>query len=81
VAFTSQECAVLLAVKGIDPTAVIRVEEMGFHSLKQRAKVAMLDVVHGAAMRGSSCWKNSPQSPAAIDGAINASRHFVAQST
>jgi predicted RecB family nuclease len=78
--FNSTERTVLLAVKGIGPTVVKRLEEMGFHSLEQLAKAEMLDVVaHGAAMLGSSCWKNSPQSRAAIDGAINAARRAVAE--
>jgi predicted RecB family nuclease len=73
--FNAQEREILLAVKGIGPTVVKRLEEMGFSSLKVLAKAEMLDVVaHGAAMLGASCWKNSPQSRAAIDGAIAAAR-------
>jgi predicted flap endonuclease-1-like 5' DNA nuclease len=54
--FAPHERAALLAVKGIGPTVVKRLEEMGFHSLEQLAKAEMLDVVaHGAAMLGSSC--------------------------
>jgi predicted RecB family nuclease len=80
--FAPHERAILLAVKGIGPTVVKRLEEMGFHSLEQLAKAEMLDVVaHGAAMLGSSCWKNSPQSRAAIDGAINAARRAVTEAS
>jgi predicted RecB family nuclease len=78
--FAPHERAALLAVKGIGPTVVKRLEEMGFHSLEQLAKAEMLDVVaHGAAMLGSSCWKNSPQSHAAIDGAINTARRAITE--
>jgi predicted RecB family nuclease len=78
--FAAHERDVLLAVRGIGPTVVKRLEEMGFSSLEQLAKAEMPDVVaHGAAMLGSSCWKNSPQSRAAISGAINAARRAVSE--
>jgi predicted RecB family nuclease len=73
--FTSSERDILLTVKGVGPTVVKRLEEMGFDTLDQLSNANMLDVVaHGAAMLGSSCWKNSPQARSAIDGAINAAR-------
>jgi predicted RecB family nuclease len=76
--FTSDQRNVLLSVKGIGPTVVQRLEEMGFSSLEELAKAQMEDVVaHGAAMFGSSCRKNSPQSRAAIDGAIRAARQTI----
>jgi predicted RecB family nuclease len=76
--FTAEEREILLAVKGIGPTVIRRLEEMGFSSLDALAKAEMLDVVaHGAAILGSACWKNSPQSRAAIDGAIAAARRAI----
>lgn len=76
--FSAQERAILLAVKGIGPTVVLRLEEMGFSTLDALATAHMPDVVaHGAAMMGSACWKNSPQSRAAIDGAITAARAAI----
>ena len=73
--FSPQDRAILLAVKGVGPIVVQRLEEMGFATLEDLAKAEMPDVVaHAAAMLGTSCWKNSPQSRAAIDGAINAAR-------
>jgi DNA-binding winged helix-turn-helix (wHTH) protein len=78
--FSKAEREILLAVKGVGPTVVKRLEEMGYKSLAVLADANTLDVVsHGALMLGSSCWKNSPQARAAIDGAINAARHSVAQ--
>lgn len=73
--FTHHERTILLAVKGVGPIVVQRLEEMGFATLEDLAKAEMPDVVaHAAAMLGTSCWKNSPQSRAAIDGAIAAAR-------
>jgi hypothetical protein len=78
VPFSETERNTLLAVKGIGPTVVKRLEEMGFASLEQLSKAEMLDVVaHGAVMMGTSCWKNSPQSRAAISGAIEAAKNVV----
>jgi hypothetical protein len=31
-------------------------------------------ISHGAAMTGSTCWKNSPQAKAAVNGAIAAAK-------
>jgi predicted RecB family nuclease len=70
--FATTEREALLTVKGVGPTVVKRLEEMGFSSLESLSKANTLDIVSlGAAMMGSSCWKNSPQARAAIDGAIN----------
>jgi predicted RecB family nuclease len=78
VPFNQTERDTLLAVKGIGPIVVKRLEEMGFASLEQLSKADMLDVVaHGAEMMGTSCWKNSPQSRAAISGAIEAAKNVV----
>jgi predicted flap endonuclease-1-like 5' DNA nuclease len=69
--FTSAERACLLKVKGVGPTVVKRLEEMGISSLDQLSKANTTDIVsQAAAMLGASCWKNSPQARAAIDAAI-----------
>jgi predicted flap endonuclease-1-like 5' DNA nuclease len=69
--FTTAERASLLKVKGVGPTVVKRLEEMGISSLDQLSKANTTDIVsQAAAMLGASCWKNSPQARAAIDAAI-----------
>jgi predicted RecB family nuclease len=74
-AFSSADRDTLLAVKGVGPTVVKRLEEMGYDTLSALADAEMLTVVsHGAAMTGSTCWKNSPQAKAAVTGAINAAK-------
>ena len=73
--FPPSERKALLAVKGIGPTVVVRLEQMGFSSLAQLARANALDVVSRASgITGSSCWKNSPQARAAIEGAIALAR-------
>ena len=70
-AFTDQERLALLAVKGVGPTVVNRLEQMGFASLGQLAEADALEIVTNAsALVGSTCWKNSPQARAAIAAAV-----------
>ncbi|WP_180125069.1 helix-hairpin-helix domain-containing protein [Rhodoferax sp. BLA1] len=69
--FPLEERRALLAVKGVGPTVVARLEQMGFESLAHLAKANALDIVSTAAdIVGSTCWKNSPQARAAIQAAI-----------
>ncbi len=76
--FTITERAQLLAVKGVGPTVVGRLEQMGFESLQHLAKANALDILsQGAKLTGSSCWKNSPQARAAINAAIDAANSAV----
>ena len=69
--FPPSERKALLAVKGVGPTVVTRLEQMGYESLLHLSRANALDVVSQAAtLLGSTCWKNSPQARAAIQGAI-----------
>ncbi len=70
--FPPDERKVLLSVKGVGPTVVARLEQMGFESLAHLRKANALDIVSQAsAIVGSTCWKNSPQARAAIQAAIS----------
>lgn len=69
--FPESERAALLAVKGIGPTVIRRLEQQGFASLRQLARAEVSAIVEGAAgLVGSTCWKNSPQARAAVQAAI-----------
>ncbi len=69
--FPAEERKALLDIKGIGPTVVARLEQMGFESLAHLSKANALDVVSQAsAIVGSTCWKNSPQARAAIQTTI-----------
>ncbi len=69
--FSPEERETLLGVKGVGPTVVARLEQMGFASLAQLSEANALDIVSQAsAIAGSTCWKNSPQARAAIQAAI-----------
>lgn len=73
--FAHDEQRLLLAVKGVGPTVIARLEQMGIESLRHLAKANAGDLLaRGARLSGSSCWKNSPQARAAIQGAIEVAR-------
>lgn len=69
--FTPEQQQSLLAQKGVGKTILQRLQQMG---LDDTAKLAAADVddilQQGAALTGSTCWKNSPQAKAAIVAAI-----------
>ena len=70
--FPIEERKALLALKGVGPTVIARLEQMGFESLLHLSKADALDIGSTAsAITGSSCWKNSPQARAAIQAAIS----------
>lgn len=78
-AFPANERATLLAVKGVGPTVVDRLEQIGIDSLAALAATKPEDIVaQVAAMLGASCWKNSPQARRAIADAVAAARHATA---
>ncbi|MBV4507363.1 MULTISPECIES: helix-hairpin-helix domain-containing protein [Pseudomonas] len=79
-AFSADERAVLLAVKGVGPTVVQRLEQLGYGSLARLAEADALQIVTEAAgLVGSSCWRNSPQARGAIQAAIARAREHLLQ--
>ncbi len=74
-AFSEQDREVLLAIKGVGPTVVQRLEQLGFHTLRDLAVADPVEIVTSAAgLVGSSCWKNSPQARAAVQAAIDVAK-------
>ena len=81
-AFPAHERTILLAVKGVGPTVVQRLEELGVEDLATLARQdAAALCVAASAQLGSTCWRNSPQARAAITGAIEAARGAVPTSS
>ncbi|BCO15330.1 helix-hairpin-helix domain-containing protein [Aeromonas hydrophila] len=76
--FSGEERALLLGVKGVGPAVIGRLEQLGYHNLAQLAEADTGHIVQlVASMLGSTCWQNSPQARAAIDGAIALARSQV----
>ena len=68
--FSADERAQMLALKGVGPTVVQRLEEAGFSSLAQLAGMDALAITRQISqMMRSTCWHNSPQARASIDAA------------
>lgn len=60
--FGPQERAMLLGVKGVGPTVIGRLEQLGYHTLTGLAEADTTHIVQlVASMLGSTCWQNSPQ--------------------
>ncbi len=73
--FPAGERAHLLAVKGVGPTVVARLEQIGIDRLSKLAKAdARAICAEAAGLVGSTCWKNSPQARKAIEAAIAAAQ-------
>ena len=65
--FSLEERTALLALKGVGPTVVTRLEQMGIDSMDVLGKADVSDILaQASAASGSTCWKNSPQARAAI---------------
>ena len=60
--FDAHERERLLAAKGVGPTVVARLEQIGYHALADLAQATPTDInAQIAAMLGTTCWRNSPQ--------------------
>lgn len=69
--FSQAERSALLALKGIGPTVVGRIEEMGIATLAELARRDPDEIcAQASAITGSTCWRNSPQALAAISTAV-----------
>lgn len=73
--FSDSDKQTLLAVNGIGPTVILRLEQLGFSTLPQLAQADVQEITaSAAAMLQASCWKNSPQARAAIQAAIDTAK-------
>ena len=77
--FSAQERSLLLGVKGVGPTVIGRLEQLGYHTLSELAEADTAHIVQlVASMLGSTCWQNSPQARGPIDGDIALARNHMA---
>lgn len=73
--FSLEERTALLALKGVGPTVITRLEQMGIDSLAELGQASVSDILaQASAALGSTCWKNSPQARAAITAAVELAR-------
>lgn len=70
--FSQEETQSLLAEKGIGKTVLQRLQQMGLDDVDKLAAADVDDMLQqGAALTGSTCWKNSPQARAAMQAAVD----------
>ncbi|MGB7326788.1 MAG: hypothetical protein WBD31_18070 [Rubripirellula sp.] len=70
--FATQERQALLAVKGVGPTVISRLEQIGISSLSDLRRHSVDEITASVAkMLDTTCWKNSPQAKQAIQNAID----------
>ncbi|MNF72580.1 Pathogenicity locus [compost metagenome] len=73
--FSSETRAQLVRLKGVGPTVVDRLEQIGFRSLEQLAGCEAADLTKQISqMMASTCWHNSPQARGAIQAIIDFAR-------
>jgi len=73
--FPPEERQRLLALKGVGPTVVARLEQLGFSSLQDLGAADVTAILEQAsAAVGSTCWRNSPQARAAIEAVVALAR-------
>lgn len=71
VSFPTDQRAAMLALKGVGQTVVARLEQMGFSQLAQLREANVDEILRGgAALTGSTCWRNSPQARNAIGAVV-----------
>ena len=70
--FSQEETQSLLAEKGIGKTVLQRLQQMGLDDVAKLAAANVDDMLQqGAALTGSTCWKNSPQARVAMQAAVD----------
>ena len=70
--FSQEETQYLLAEKGIGKTVLQRLQQMGLDDVAKLAAADVDDMLQqGAALSGSTCWKNSPQARTAMQAAVD----------
>ena len=74
-AFSADEKARMLALKGVGATVIGRLEQIGFSTLAQLAEEdPAVITLRIAQMMGSTCWHNSPQARQAITAIVDLAR-------
>ncbi len=73
--FPEPERATLLAIKGVGPGVVSRLEQIGIDSLATLARQDATAICAEVSARlGTTCWRNAPKARQAVADAIAAAR-------
>jgi hypothetical protein len=78
--FSDADRVVLLAVRGVGPKVVARIEDLGIADLPTLARQDADGLCSAiAAALGTTCWRNSPMARGAVADAIAAARASLGQ--
>lgn len=73
--FDAAERAALLAIRGVGPGVVARLEQIGIASLAELARRDAATICAEVAARlGTTCWRNAPKARQAVADAIAVAR-------
>lgn len=73
--FSAEDKAALQSLKGVGPTVIKRLEELGYHKLSQLAEVEPSELANRISQRiGATCWRNSPQAKSALEAIVAVAR-------
>lgn len=76
--FSDDDRRLLLSIRGVGPTVIARLEQIGVSDLVDLSgRDAETICTEASMIVGSTCWKNSPQARSAIAAAIDAARTHV----
>ncbi|MFJ4055091.1 helix-hairpin-helix domain-containing protein [Pseudomonas sp. NPDC089743] len=80
--FSPKERAALLALKGVGPTVITRLEQLGIESMFELSRASVTDILaRTSAAVGSTCWKNSPQAKTAVTAAVELAKGALTNSS
>ncbi len=70
--FNPEEKQILIGLKGVGPTVISRLEQVGFFSLAElKGQDPDYLIERISEMLNSTCWRNSPQARSVIHAVIN----------
>jgi hypothetical protein len=76
--FSNEERNALIAIRGVGPSVVARLESLGISTFHELAEIEPGHVCEQAAAEtGSTCWRNSPLARKAISDAVAFAKHSV----
>lgn len=76
--FSQTQKKELLQLKGVGPTVLQRLEQIGITTIELLAESTVEEITENVAeILQTTCWKNSPQAKSAIQNAIEYAKKYM----
>jgi len=76
--FSQRQKEELLQLKGVGPTVLQRLEQIGITTIELLAESTVEEITENVAeILQTTCWKNSPQAKSAIQNAIEYAKKYM----